>query len=151
MCFWCGAKINGVKSSSSLSQTNNTGIMSGMLTTRALLWGLQILYRLVVYSFMQVVVLGFNLFHVNLPRSLCIIKKKKSCLIWVDNTEISSYWVTCRSSPLILHDVILAVFSWVAKEAQGAKNSKSSGPAALERPLQHGRQICTLNVSIPHS
>lgn len=80
MCFWCGAKINGVKSSSSLSQTNNTGIMSGMLTTRALLWGLQILYRLVVYSFMQVVVLGFNLFHVNLPRSLCIIKKKKELL-----------------------------------------------------------------------
>lgn len=31
---------------------------------------------------------------------------------------------------LILPDVILAVYGWVAEEAQGAKNSKSSDPAA---------------------
>lgn len=86
-------------------------LMSWMFTTRALLWGVRILYRLIIYSFIQVVALEFSLFHTRTQHwPLCIIFKTRLRNLSREQREYPTAEECSFHLPLILHDVILAVY-----------------------------------------
>ena len=144
MCFWCGAKINSVKSFSALSQTHNTGIMSRMLRTRGFLWGVLALCALIIFYFVQVVVLLFNplVYTPLLTTVYSSVLFLKSPVIWGDKGGIPNHSGMSLSSPPNppLHNPgHLCLSGWGGARCQEIQGIRPSG------------KICTSNVSIPQS